>query len=75
MHIYLCGRTESLMRGLALERFLAVSGWHVLNKTGNSHIFATINGFSNIDVTLANPKLCPLIGDWRVEGGLIVTTE
>lgn len=57
-------------RGRFLEDFLAESGWHVRNEPGNPPTFSTVNGSSNIDVTLTSPQAWHLLRTWRVGTGL-----
>ena len=53
-------------RGEKLEELIADYDLTVVNKAGNPHTFATANGKSNIDITLATRSLAPKIYHWEV---------
>lgn len=53
-------------RGQAFENFIIANDLVVLNRRQELHTFASSQGQSNIDVSLASPSLAPYIADWKV---------
>lgn len=43
-------------RGRLIEDFLVETGWLVRNEPGNPYTFSTVNGRSNIDITITSPR-------------------
>lgn len=52
-------------RGRKLEDFIFANGLVVLNREGQPKTFSTVNGESNIDLTLVTMNLSRVVGEWK----------
>lgn len=58
---------ETDFKGEKVEEFLIENNLHILNRSNNPPTFWTINGQSNIDLTLVTNDMKELMENWRVE--------
>ncbi|CAH1384141.1 unnamed protein product, partial [Tenebrio molitor] len=52
-----------------LEEFILTNDLHIQNEAGNPATFQTVNGSSNIDLTLSSTDCSLLIQSWKVVDG------
>lgn len=61
--------SDSDRRGQLVEDFLAELRWLVRNELGNPSTFSTINGQSNVDLTISSSSAWSLFTAWHVRPG------